>query len=124
MSDAVKKVMQNYIDGTFTGNGDLLASAFHEDAIMTGYLGPQLIIATPAVFIDEIRNNPSMQSQGHPYKAEITAVKVVGGVAQATVHETGMWGEGEVEEFFQLLKDGDGVWKIISKCFTTIPPAV
>lgn len=124
MSDAVKKVIQNYIDGTFTGNGDLLASAFHKDAIMTGYLGSQLVIATPAVFIDEIRNNPSMQSQGHPYKAEITALKMVGGVAQATVHETGMWGEGEVEDFFQLLKDDDGAWKIISKCFTTIPPAV
>lgn len=124
MTDAVKKVIQNYIDGTFTGDADLLATAFHKDAIMTGYLGPDLVIATPAAFVDEIRNNKSMQSQGHPYKAEITEIKVVGGVAQVVVHETGMWGEGEVEEFFQLLKDNDGAWKIISKCFTTIPPAV
>ena len=124
MSDAVKKVVQNYIDGTFTGNADLLASAFHKDAIMTGYMGPDLVIATPAVFVDEIRNNPSMQSQGHPYKAEIEDIYVNGGVAQVRVHETGMWGEGEVMELLHMLIDADGQWKIISKCFTTLPPAV
>ena len=123
-TEAVKKVVQNYIDGTFTGNADLLASAFHKDAIMTGYMGPDLVIATPAAFVDEIRNNKSMQSQGHAFKAEIEDITVVGGVAQARVHETGFWGEGEVMELFQLLIDTDGQWKIISKCFTTMPPAV
>lgn len=123
-TETVKKVVQNYIDATYTGNADLLASCFHKDATMTGYMGPNLVIATPGVFVDEIRNNPSMQSQGHPFKGQIEDIYVNGGVAVVRLHETGMWGEGEVMELFQLLLDNDGAWKIIAKCFTTLPPAV
>lgn len=48
----------------------------------------------------------------------------VGGIAQAVVHETGMWRKGLVNVFFKFLKNVGGVWKIISKCFMTIPSAV
>lgn len=121
MSEAdVRQLVQNYIDGTFTANVELLQSCFHKDAIMTGYMGPDLVIATPAIFIEDIKSNPSMESKGDPYKADITELAVTGNVARATVKETGFFGEGALEDSFHILKDTDGKWKIISKCFTTL----
>lgn len=116
---AVRQVVQNYIDGTFNADIELLKSCFHEKAVMTGYLGDQLLMATPAAFIEDIAGGPSMKSEGHDYKAEITHVSVTGPVADAVLYETGFKGSGTLEDHFQLLKI-DGEWKIVAKNFTTI----
>ena len=58
----VKQVMQNYMDGSFQANIEKLKSAFHANAVMNGYLGPECVLATPAAFIDDIASAPSMAS--------------------------------------------------------------
>ncbi len=120
--EAVKAVIQNYIDGTFKADIALLESVFHKGAIMSGYLADQLIVATPALFIEDIRSQPSMESNQDPFSAEITSLKVTGSIANVVVKETGFRGSGCLEDHFHLIKDGE--WKIISKTFTTIDPTV
>ena len=116
----VEAVLNNYMDGTFNGDVELLKSVFHPDAIMTGYMGDQLMIGDPNPFFEDIGSNPSMSSQGMKYEGKITKLLVNGNIADAVIYETGFYGEGTLENHFHLLKDANGEWKIISKCFTTV----
>lgn len=118
--EKVKNVVQKYIKGTYTADIDMLKGVFHPNAIMTGYMGADLMIGTPEPFIEDIQSNKSMKELQSPYEAKITHLEVTGNIAEATVYETGFFGEGVLEDHFHLLKDKDGEWKIISKCFTTI----
>lgn len=98
----------------------MLKKVFHPSAIMTGYMGPDLMIATPTPFIEDVGSQPAMKDSGAPYKAEITHLVVTGNIAEATVYETGFFGDGTLEDHFHLIKDTEGQWKIVSKCFTTL----
>ncbi len=40
--DVIAKVVQHYIDGARSGKGDDMKPAFHEDATVFGYVGPDL----------------------------------------------------------------------------------
>ena len=40
--DAITKTLQHYIDGTRAGKGDAMKPAFHDDATIFGYAGPDL----------------------------------------------------------------------------------
>lgn len=115
----VKQVMQNYMDGSFNADIEKLKSAFHANAVMNGYLGPECVMATPAAFIDDIASAPSMASQGDAYHAEIESIRIEGNVASVVVSETGFRGSATLVDFFHLIKV-DGEWKIISKLFTTL----
>ena len=118
-SEAVKKVIQNYIDGTYSADIGKLKGVFHEKAVMNGYLGPGLIMADPAPFLEDISSSPSMESNGDPYRAEIESIYVEGNVASVVLSESGFRGEASLVDFFHLIKT-DGEWHIISKLFTTI----
>lgn len=115
----VKQVMQNYMDGSYQADIEKLKSAFHPNAVMNGYLGPECVLATPAAFIDDIASAPSMASQKDAYQAEIESIRIEGNVAAVVVSETGFRGSATLVDFFHLIKT-DGEWKIISKLFTTL----
>ncbi|EOS67001.1 nuclear transport factor 2 family protein [Oscillibacter sp. 1-3] len=117
--EEVREVLERYIKGTYTADIPMLESVFHIEARMTGYLGDQLLIGTPAPFIEDMGSQASMKEQGIPYQAEVRDVEVNGSVAKATVHETGFRGSAELVDHFHLLCE-NGEWKIISKTFTTI----
>lgn len=115
---AVRKVVQQYIDGTYQGDVKALRDCFHPKAVMNGYLQDQLLIGGPEPFFENMQNAPSMAEAGAPYKGEIIFVDVVGSVASVTIKETGFGGSMAFTDYFHLLKD-QGEWKIISKTFTT-----
>ena len=115
---AVRKVVQQYIDGTYQGDVKALKKCFHPKAVMNGYLQDQLILGGPEPFFENIENNPSMAEGGAPYKGQITFIDVVGKVASVTIKETGFAGTMAFTDYFHLIKD-QGEWKIISKAFTT-----
>ena len=116
---AVKELIQRYIDGTYLADIPMLKSVFHEKAVMNGYLGPNLLLADPAPFLEDMGSSPSMQSNNDPYKAEIKSITIEGDVASAALYETGFRGEASLVDFFHCIKT-DGEWKIISKLFTTL----
>lgn len=117
--EQISSIMQQYIDGTYNADIPLLESIFHKDARMTGYLCDQLIIGTPAKFLEDMANQPSMKEKGDPYKAEITSISVTGRIADAVVYETGFWGIIIIENHFNLIFENNK-WQIISMNFTTI----
>ena len=116
--DAVREVVQKYIDRTYQGDVSALRECFHSKAVMNGYLNEQLLLGDPEPFFQEIGNNPSMAEGGAPYKGEITSVDVVGNVASVTLKETGFAGGMSFTDYFHLIKVDDE-WKILSKTFTT-----
>lgn len=116
---AVKAVIQDYIDGTYKADIEKLKGVFHEKAVMNGYLGPDVLLATPDGFIQDIAGGPSMESKQDPYQAEIEMIRIEGAIANVVLSETGFKGGGTLVDHFHLIKEG-GSWKIISKLFTTL----
>jgi hypothetical protein len=114
--DAVRGVIEQYIDGTFNGDGKALRACFHPNAVMNGYFQGQLLLGGPEPFFEQIENNPSMADGGAPYKGEITAIDVAGDIASVTLKETGFAGAMNFTDYFHLLKT-EGEWKITSKTF-------
>jgi hypothetical protein len=117
---AVMKAIQMYKDGTYCAAPDKLKRVFHDRAVMNGFLGPDLMIGDPAPFIEDMSAKPSMKDKGDPYRAEVESVRIEGNVAAVVLSETGFRGSGTLVDFFHLIKDADGEWKIVSKLFTTL----
>lgn len=116
---AVKQVIQDYMDGTYYADTVKLKGVFHERAVMNGYLGPDVLLADPTPFIEDIASSPVMADEKAPYQAEIESIRIEGNVAAVVVSETGFKGSATLVDFFHLIKT-DGTWKIISKLFTTL----
>jgi hypothetical protein len=114
----VRKVIQNYIDGTYQADVQALRTCFHPKAVMNGFLGKQLLLGDPEPFFQDIGGKPAMAATGAPYKGEITLVHIAGRTAAVTLRETGFGGGLAFTDFFHLIEE-NGQWKIISKTFTT-----
>jgi hypothetical protein len=111
--EAVREVIERYIEGS-KGDVEILRTAFHPNATMTGYLGGNLMLGTPEPFFDVVTSTVTSESASS-YKAEIQSIEVVGQAATATLVESGFLGS-DFTDFFQLIHDDEG-WRIISKTF-------
>ena len=108
---AISETLQHYLDGAKTGKGDLMKPAFHADATIFGYVGPDL-------FAGPIQGLFDWNDQNGPAKdivAKITSIEVVGTIAAGRV-ESDNWTGHRFSDFFTLLKV-DGQWKIMNKVF-------
>jgi hypothetical protein len=109
--DAISQVIQNYTEGARTGKGAAMKPAFHQDATIYGYVGPDL-------FGGPIQGLFDWNDQNGPAKGiqvRISAVDVVGSCASARV-DIDNWSGDRFTDFFNLVKF-DGHWKIVSKVF-------
>ena len=109
--EAIVNVLQHYIDGAKSGKGDDMKPAFHDDATVFGYVGPDLF-AGP---IEELyawndENGPATELQ-----PEIASIDLTGSVATARL-ELENWTGHRFTDLFTLLKV-DGQWKIMNKVF-------
>ncbi|MAM70275.1 MAG: hypothetical protein CMP91_03915 [Gammaproteobacteria bacterium] len=112
--EKIKQILDLYTEGTYEGDADKLQASFHEKAVMNGYLGEHLLLATPEPFIAEVCKQP-MKDSGFAYNPVISALNIDEKVATATLEET--YPDGmRFTNFFHLIDDGSG-WKIISKAF-------
>ena len=111
----VLTVMTLYTEGTYEGDADKLSRSFHEKAVMNGYLGGKLLLATPSVFIDDITKQP-IKDLNVPYKSKISHLEIKDNIATVILEETGFPGDMAFTNYFHLINDGSG-WKIISKTF-------
>ncbi|WP_420568809.1 nuclear transport factor 2 family protein [Thalassovita sp.] len=108
---AVKTIIADYIKGTADSDPALLKSLFHKSAVMSGYLGPDLLLGGPQPFFDAIAAN----KVGPDYTAEITELTVTGRTASATIVEDNLYGLSFINTFHLL--HIDGAWTITSKLF-------
>ena len=113
--DEITKVMQAYIDGARTGKGAAMKPAFHDEATIFGYVGPDLFSgAIQGLYDWNDQNGPATGIQ-----SRFTSVDVVGTVANVRL-DTDNWTGHRFTDFFNLVKI-DGQWKVVSKVFYLHP---
>ena len=109
--DAITKVLQHYIDGAKAGKGALMKPAFHDDATIFGYVGPDLFAGPIQGLYDwNDANGPAVD-----IVSRIVNIEVVETVASVRL-ESDNWTGMRFTDFFNLLKV-DGKWKIMNKIF-------
>lgn len=116
----VKKVIENYIKGSYEANIDLLKEVFHKDAKMSGHMGEEILIGTPEPFFEDLKSRPSMKEAKDDFNAEILSINITEEIASVVLYQTGFFGDGCIEDHFHLMKDENENWKILSKTFTTL----
>ncbi len=109
--DVIKQVVQHYINGARSGRGDDMRPAFHEDATIFGYVGPDLF-AGPIenLFAWNDANGPAAELE-----ARIASIDIAGTVAIVRLELTNLNG-ARYTDMFTLLKV-EGEWKIMNKVF-------
>ncbi len=108
----IREAINYYGEGMRTGNVETLKEGFHQQAILCGYLGDEMIAAPIQGLYDWVASNPAPAETGAHFGCAILAIEVTGRVATATVQETSH--EEVVIDYFHLLKDEDRWW-IVSK---------
>lgn len=115
--EAITKTIQTYVDGGISGKGSDMKPAFHDDATIFGYIGPDLFGGPIQGLFDwNDGNGPAAGMQ-----SKIANIDIEGTVATVRL-ELDNWTGHKFTDFFTLLKL-DGEWKIISKVFHLHPDA-
>jgi hypothetical protein len=118
----VQELADRYVDAAYRADVATLRSCFHPSAVMCGYLGEELLSGGPERFFEDVGDAPSMESTGAPYVAETVSVEVVGDAASLRIDETGFFGSLSFTNWFHVIRDADGEWRIVSKLFAMRPP--
>jgi hypothetical protein len=109
--DAIAETMQHYIDGAKSGKGDAMRPAFHTDATIFGYVGPDLLAGPiEQLFAWNDQNGPATEIQ-----SRIASIDIANTVAAVRL-ESDNWTGYRFTDLFTLLKV-DGEWKITNKVF-------
>ncbi len=108
---AIADTVQIYLDGARSGKGDDMRPAFHEQATIFGYVGPDLF-AGPIEGLYEWNdgNGAAVEVVTH-----VTIIEVVETVAVVRV-DADNWTGHRFTDYFTMLKV-DGNWKIMNKVF-------
>jgi hypothetical protein len=111
--DAIRRVVQLYMDGAAKGDVSKLKEAFHEDARMFGgFMGARYDIPIAELF----RLSESIPADTGNYRGRIVTVNQTGDAAFAAVAEDGFWGTVSFVDYFLLTRIA-GKWKITCKTF-------
>lgn len=115
MKKEIQSLIEKYVEGTRTGNVNMLKTVFHSNAVMSGDLGPNKLVSdSPNLFFNDIEGYVAPES----YDYLIENIKVEGEIASAELKEFNLKGHNFVN-CFQLQKI-DNQWKIVSKLFTSL----
>ena len=115
---AVRRVLEQYIEGSYTANVPQLKNVFHADALMSGYYEGELGIGSPEPFFEELLQVTSSKDAGEEYEAEIAFIHITGTIASAAIVEDNLLGLNYVNHFHLLKIEGE--WRIISKIYTIV----
>jgi len=109
--DGITKLVQHYIDGARSGKGSDMKPAFHKDATIFGYVGPDLFAGPIQLLFDwNDENGPASGLQ-----ARIASIDIIDTVATVRL-ELDDWTGHRFTDLFTLLKV-DGQWQIMNKVF-------
>lgn len=110
----IRETVDHYVQGMRTADTAVLKEAFHDLAILCGYLGDDLIAAPIQGLYDWVESN----SAPARFSCSVLDIEITGRVATAKVRETDS--HGTVIDHFHLLKVGDR-WRIVSKLWDAEP---
>lgn len=109
--EAIARVIQHYINGAISGKGSEMKPAFHDDATIFGFVGPDL-------FAGPIQGLYDWNDENGPAAgmiSRIVSIDIVGTVASVRL-ESDNWTGHRFTDFFNLLQL-DGKWKVMNKVF-------
>jgi hypothetical protein len=109
--DAITKVVGIYIAGARSGTGDDMKPAFHKDATIFGYVGPDLFAGPIQNLFDWNDENGAATD----LESRIASIDIIGTVATVRL-ELDNWTGHRFTDLFTLLKV-DGKWLIMNKVF-------
>lgn len=112
-------VLDAYVEGTRRLDRDMLASCFHGAAVMSGDLAGQLLVGSPAPFLDDVAGMAAAGVDHSALRIEIGDLVVTGRTASATVRSWGFGARFDFVDRFHLI-EGEAGWAITSKSFTTL----
>jgi hypothetical protein len=113
--DAIAETVQHYVDGGKSGRGADMKAAFHHEATIFGYIGPDLFAGSiQKLFEWNDQNGPATELE-----ARLAGIDITGTIATVRL-ELDNWTGHRFTDMFTLLKV-DGEWKIISKVFYLHP---
>ncbi len=113
--EAIANTVQHYLDGAKSGRGEEMKPAFHADATIFGYVGPDLFAGPIRQLFDwNIQNGPATELQ-----SRIASIDLIGTIATVRL-ELDNWTGHRFTDLFTLLKV-DGEWKIMNKVFHLHP---
>ena len=109
--DAITRTVQHYINGGKTGRSDEMKLAFHKDATIFGYVGPDLFAGPIQGLYDwNDQNGAATELDGR-----IVSIDIINTIATVRL-ELENWTGHRFTDLFTLLKI-DGEWKIMNKVF-------
>lgn len=109
--EAITKLLQHYINGAISGKGSEMKRAFHDDATIFGYVGPDLFAGPIQGLYDwNDANGPATN-----LVSRIVSIDIIETIANVRV-ETDNWTGHRFTDFFNVLKL-DGEWKVMNKIF-------
>ena len=107
--------IKEYFDGMMDSSKELIETAFHAEAKVTGYLGDELLQLSRADFADYCAaQQPSPRSKGDVERLEVVSLEVTGNTAIAFVRDAYLG-----HDFLDTLSFlyADGKWSIYNKLF-------
>lgn len=109
--ESIAAAVQHYINGAMSGKGADMKPAFHEDAMIHGYIGSDMLGGPIQLLFDwNDENGPATD-----LNAYISSIDLVGTIATVRL-ELDNWTGHRFTDMYTMLKV-DGQWKIISKVF-------
>lgn len=116
---ALEAVVERYHEGSFTNNAEVLASAFHTDATVSGVIGEEHICIPVADFVAAATGEPvSGKDKGCEFKIDIDQIDIDGPVAHVKFHEFDNNGTDYITHF--LCTKRDGAWAVQAKLFLVV----
>ncbi|HEY0848260.1 MAG TPA: nuclear transport factor 2 family protein [Noviherbaspirillum sp.] len=115
---AVLAVVGNYCRGVFSGDVELLRSAFHPKAALFAEVRGQPYYRPLDEYLDVVANRKSPEALGEAFRMKPIAVEVMHHIAFARVH-CPMLGF-HYHDYLSLVRE-DGRWVIVNKLFTDVP---
>ncbi len=115
---AVRRVLEQYFEASYTANVPLLKTLFHPDALMSGYYDGELGIGTPEPYYEDLMAATSSKDAGEQYEAEIAFIHIAGAIASAGIVEDNLLGLNYVNHYHLLKIEGE--WRIISKIYAIV----
>ena len=117
----IRETIQSYFDSMFESSADMVRTAFHPSARITGYLEDGLHELTVADFAGFVASQqPSPREKGESPRLEILSIDIAGSTASARIRDDYL-GLAFLD-FLSLIKI-DGRWSIYNKLFHVEGPA-
>ena len=116
---ALEAVVERYHQGSFTNDAQLLASAFHPEATVSGVIGDEQICIPVADFVAAATGESvSGKDKGCNFVINIDQIDIDDPVAHVKFHEYDNNGTDYITHFLCTKRDGD--WAIIAKLFLVV----